>query len=141
MFFCCFWKVVLFFFGVKQNYQLMKSCIVNLWLNAVYVLNCFFFFLMYFLCVAFLIKFKWGNNGEVESQQVSTMEDNNNRGKFFRSHAQFFDFFMLIIVHCYKVLRFVGNREIHQDIKFFFLCLRFYCESNCDNMDHIFFWY
>jgi hypothetical protein len=46
---------------------------------------------MYFLCVAFLIKFKWGNNGEVESQQVSTMQDNNNRGKFFIIHAQCFD--------------------------------------------------
>ncbi|XP_045818859.1 uncharacterized protein LOC123911486 isoform X1 [Trifolium pratense] len=27
----------------------------------------------------FLIKFKWGSNGQVESEQVSTMEDNNNK--------------------------------------------------------------
>lgn len=65
--------------------QVPSCCVVALQLN-VHVLIVFF---NYVLCVAFLMKFRWGNAGAMEgvnvvSQQVSAIEGNNNsRGTVF----------------------------------------------------------
>ena len=72
------------------------------------------FFGCVFFYVAFLIKFRYGNGGEIENgnvtcgdpHQVSTMEDNNSRGKFFIIDGLMYWILMPIIVLCYKVLNY-----------------------------------
>lgn len=82
------------------------------------------FFGCVFFCVAFLMKFRYGNGGATENgnvtcgdpHHVSTMEDNNSRGKVFIIDGLMYRVLMLIIV---------WNHDYDRDVKFI-LCL-----SNC----------